>query len=137
MPITFQDAARAQVRQSQQRHGWTQAQLGKAIARFGGTSRRGNAFDRTHIAKIETGEREISLEEALLLALALDMAPVHLLVPTDGDEPVQITPNFNCPPADARAWICWKYALPSQDRRMYDLQAPEDWYLARLRGEER
>ena len=53
----------------------------------------GARVDRSVVAKVESGKRAVSLEDAFRFALALDVAPVHLLVPIDSDEPIHLAPN--------------------------------------------
>src|SRR4051794_7495768 len=54
----------------------------------------GGKLDRAAIAKIESGTRNVSLDEALLLAAALDVAPVHLFFPLNDDAEVEIAPGL-------------------------------------------
>jgi transcriptional regulator with XRE-family HTH domain len=67
------------------------------------------------LTNIETGRpdkdgkrrREVSVEELLALAHALNMNPVDLMVPADlgDDEPYQVTEQVNTTVATARDWI--------------------------------
>ncbi len=64
-------------------------------------------LDRTVIANLENGRRRsITIDELMVLALALDVALVHLLVPFDDDAEVEIAPALGAVPAvNVRAWI--------------------------------
>jgi transcriptional regulator with XRE-family HTH domain len=70
------------IRELRRRHGWTQQELADRLNQLGAH------IDRAAVAKVELEKRRLTLDEAFHYALALDVAPVHLLVPTDGDEPV-------------------------------------------------
>ena len=58
-------------------------------------NRIGAKTDRAAVAKTELGQRTLSLEESFRYAVALDVAPVHLFVPTDSDEPIQLARIWN------------------------------------------
>ncbi len=95
----------------------------------------GAHLDRTAVAKVETGGRELSLMEALQYAWALHVAPVHLFVPTDSDEPIQIGPNMEASPAEMRAWIRGERPL-HQEQRAYFSTVPENEFEAYRRASE-
>jgi transcriptional regulator with XRE-family HTH domain len=115
------------IRELRRRHGWTQQQLADRLNQLGAH------IDRAAVAKVELEKRRLTLDEAFHYALALDVAPVHLLVPTDGDEPVRLATNLECTPRDARRWIRGEYAMPPyQDARFYHSAVPPEEH--RVRG---
>lgn len=70
--------------------------------------------------------RHVTVDELLTLAYALGVAPIHLLVPIDGeDSPYAVTPNHRSSATVAREWIRGHHVLPGQDRRVYLSQVPE------------
>lgn len=81
--------------------------------------------------------RPVTVDELLALALALNVAPVHLLVPIDGDdEPYQVTMTETASRARARAWIRGNVtlaALPlvADSRQFYGEQPAGDIEAAR------
>lgn len=80
----------------------------------------GGRLDRAAIAKIESKARNVSLDEALLLAAALDVAPVHLLFPLDDAELVEIAPKLDpVNAADARSWLRGSTPLPTTNEKTY------------------
>lgn len=80
----------------------------------------GGRLDRAAISKIESGTRNVSLDEAVLLAAALDVAPVHLLVPLDDAAQVQIVPSRKPVTATAaREWVRGRRPLPMTNARTY------------------
>ena len=58
----------------------------------------GARIDRTAIAKIESGDRQLTLTEAFQFAWALNVAPVHLFVPTDDDKPIRLGAQLEASP---------------------------------------
>lgn len=80
----------------------------------------GGRLDRAAIAKIESKTRNVSLDEALLLAAALDVAPVHLIFPLDDDRAVEIASRSQPVPArDAREWLRGREPLPGTNEKLF------------------
>ena len=71
--------------------------------------------------------RPVTVDELLVLALALNVAPVHLLVPTDYSEGYRITGAVSTDASSARAWIRGVLGLqiPGEDAREYYSEVPE------------
>ena len=100
----------------------------------------GVPFDKTVIANLETGRRRfVTVAELLALALVLDVAPLHLMVPTDDtptdDTPAPehevypVTPTLTCATSSVRAWIRGESPLGQQDPRTYFAEVPaEEWH---------
>jgi hypothetical protein len=71
------------------------------------------------LANIETRRRDVSVDELLVLALALDVAPMHLLAP-DGAVRLAITPTASVTESDElRRWLRGEQALPQSQTRLY------------------
>jgi transcriptional regulator with XRE-family HTH domain len=119
MPLTFDQSVARRVRYLRERHSWSQQDLATKLANFG------MPIDRSAVARLENGKRAVSLEEAMRLAFALNVAPVHLFVDPDGDEPITPTPGAELSPEEARAWIRGDMAMPWQDRRFYFSAIPD------------
>jgi transcriptional regulator with XRE-family HTH domain len=122
---TVSDVVAARIRESRLRRGWTAAQLAEACARRGA-----DKLTTSVINNIETGRRdaqgrrrrELSIDELLVLALVLDVAPIQLMgLPTTGGEAVmRIAPT--CSVSDPQALLLWirgDKALPENDGRRY------------------
>lgn len=88
----------------------------------------GVPFDKTVVANLETGRRRfVTVQEALALSYVLDIALVHLIVPTDDEEtPVRITPvGPEVRPDIARGFIRGQEAVGDVDVRRYATQVPK------------
>jgi transcriptional regulator with XRE-family HTH domain len=63
-------------------------------------------LDRTTLNKIENGTRsDVRISELFRFATVLDIAPIHLLVPLDGDGDIAIAPFATYPAPIVRMWI--------------------------------
>jgi transcriptional regulator with XRE-family HTH domain len=72
----------------------------------------GGALQTTAITRIERGDRDVSLEDALLLAAALDVSPLYLIVPREADVIALLAPRGRSyPPIHLREWIRGQWAL--------------------------
>lgn len=130
---TATEVVAQRVRDLRTRHGWTAEQLADECAKAGAEQ-----LNRSVLANLESGRRKfVTLDEVIALAYVLDVAPVHLLVPTsevvdhrkfgrvlvDG---YRLTDKLSADSLQrARAWIKGEAALPGVDRRMYDAERPE------------
>jgi transcriptional regulator with XRE-family HTH domain len=120
---TLREQFAEQIRETRKRRGMTQQGLADRLNQLGAQ------IDRTAVAKTERGTRELALPELFAFALALDVAPVHLLVPIDSDEPMRLAPNLEASPYEARQWI--RGFLPLlQDPRPYFTIVPQSEFEA-------
>jgi len=87
----------------------------------------GVSMHQTAIAKIENGDRKVTIEDALLLAFALDVAPVNLFLPLADNIPMALG-NVTVQSGEMRAWARGFAPLPGQDSRTYLTQVPDgEW----------
>ncbi len=84
----------------------------------------GLPMSQAAVTRIERGDRKCSLDEAVAIAAALDVAPMHLFLPIDGDDPVQLAPALEVDAPLARAWARGEQPLRPEDARFYAFQAP-------------
>ena len=99
------NVARA-IRKFRETRSWSAAYLANRCALLGMPS-----LDRSAITNIETGRRKrIGVDELLVLAAALSVAPTHLLVPLT-DEPYAIVPTRTTNAGRAREWVRGNYPL--------------------------
>jgi transcriptional regulator with XRE-family HTH domain len=110
---------------------------------------RGFAWNRTTVAKLETGHREsISVQEWLALALVLDVPPVWLLIDPSGRTPTPVAEGVELDPWSALMWMIgrqvigqpagtnWKseeFDLLSQVQRLWERLADLGGNLHRLK----
>jgi transcriptional regulator with XRE-family HTH domain len=120
---TLRDTTAGQLRELRKRTGMTQQGLADRLAQLGAR------IDRSAIARVESGDRELSLVEAFQVAWALHVAPVHLFVPTDSDEPIELGPKMEASPAEVRRWIRGQEPL-YQDSRIYFSRVPTSELVA-------
>ncbi len=125
--MTPSDVVAARVRQVRTSRGLTVPQLAERCAAVGAPQLSVQA-----IYKIE-GQREsatrsprrVTVDELLALALALDVAPVHLVIPFGDDEPCALTAGVTEPAAEARPWFTGQNALKGTNRVAYYSFVPE------------
>jgi transcriptional regulator with XRE-family HTH domain len=115
---TLRETTAANIRRLRQSRGMSQQDLVDRVSQLG------RPLDRTAVAKAENGRREVTIVEAFAFAWALDVAPVHLFVPADSGEPINLGPNMEATPAEVRAWIRGQRPL-FQDPRVYFSAVPE------------
>jgi transcriptional regulator with XRE-family HTH domain len=107
------------VKEVRTRRGWTQQELADRMALFGWP------IDRATIARTEGLAREVSLEEALAICVALGVCPLHMVVPLSDDEWLAVAPTLVLPPYQARKWMRGQLALDLKDHRTYYTEVPD------------
>lgn len=113
------------VQELRRKRGWSAAGLAEECAELGMPE-----LNRSVIANIESGRRRyVSTDELLTLAYALDVAPIHLMVPIEVDESTDahqypVTPDRFLPVPAARAWIRGEFPPPGRDPRTYYAEVP-------------
>jgi len=124
-------AVAGRVRDLRQRRGWSAAELAARCADNGL-----DGFNRSVLANIESGRRSyVTVTEWLTLAYVLDVAPVHLLLPTEVDEDVTedlyaICPDVFLPIPQAREWVRGGYPPAAVDPRRYFSEVPREEFKA-------
>lgn len=127
---TISDRIGQAVRHARLMHGWSQAQLAARCAELGAPQ-----LTRIVITDIETGRRDadgkrrraVDADEWVILALALDVALIHLAVPLTEDEDTQLAPAVSAPSGEVRLWARGQRPLPgvTGDRRIFYAFVPE------------
>lgn len=125
---TVSDRIGAGVRTTRTRHDWTRDDLAGRLAALGAPH-----LTASVLYDIESGRpdaagrrrREVSADEWIVLAVALDCAPVHLAIPLEDDEPCQLSPAVTEPAGLARQWFRGHHPLALTDRRMFYAYVPE------------
>lgn len=90
--------------------GWSAERLAAEMSAVG------IPWKRIVVTKLENGRRQsLNVAEWLALAAVFKVAPIHLLVPLDDEEPFEVTPGQTEPAGAARDWI--RGAWPLDDSR--------------------
>jgi hypothetical protein len=78
------------------------------------------------LTNIEVRRRDVSADELLVIALALDVAPAHLLTPAPGDEVrLAVTADVVADPQTAALWVRGEAALLPASATAYHEYAAE------------
>jgi len=123
------------VREVRTARGWSAQEVARRCAALGLPG-----LDRSTIANIESGRRRrVGVDELLVLALALGVAPVHLLVPLD-EQWYAVTPDRVTGTSRVREWLRGNWPMHGADpndpaarladRETYLAQRPapdDDW----------
>lgn len=110
--LNFSDVARVfgnRVREARLvRKRWSQAELAARVEELG------VRCDQGRVAKLEGGSiARLSIRDVFAFALALDVAPLNLLVPLEDELDVDLSPEVRGVPAGlARAWFRGDAVLP-------------------------
>lgn len=117
--LTPSEVATARMIDLRRERGWSQQRLAEELASLGVN------MHQTTIAKIEKRDRTLSLDDALAIAVALKVAPVHLFVPTMHDESsVRVAPEVVVPAREVREWVRGRWPLTEEDEEDYFTAAP-------------
>lgn len=68
--------------------------------------------------------RPVSVDELLILAYVLDIAPVHLIAGLDDDAPLPVSPDWTVSASGARLWIRGLAPMADGDRKRYEANVP-------------
>ncbi|WP_326856667.1 helix-turn-helix transcriptional regulator [Actinocrinis sp.] len=124
--LTPSDAVGARIREERQRRGWTATQLAEKCTRAGARN-----VSKTVLAHIEGGRpgtdgqrrRDVTVDELLMFAAALDVAPLHLMgFPQEHGEQIEVMVNATTPVGDPDELLLWMRGdqpLPETDSRIY------------------
>jgi transcriptional regulator with XRE-family HTH domain len=119
-PLTLGAIVGRRVQEERKRQGLTQDELVERLARLG------EPMDRSNLGRIENGKTKGQLDNVIPLALALGCSPIHLMLPREGEEVVELTPKRRLPARTARQWLTGKMLLPDSDPLAYAAAMSED-----------
>lgn len=91
----------------------SQAQLAERLTTLG------YPIHETSIARIESGERKVSLDDALMITAVLGCQLAHLLAPADGPANISLSSRLSFTAAIVRDWIRGKSPLFLDDARYF------------------
>lgn len=124
--LTPSSVVAQRLKEARRRRGWTAKQLADQCAKAGATY-----LTAAVLANIESGRpdlngkrrRDITVDELLLMAFVLDVAPIYLMglpASTAGASAVEVTPNRSVgDPDELLRWLRGDQALPGTDARLY------------------
>jgi transcriptional regulator with XRE-family HTH domain len=132
--MTVSDNVAARIRTVRKRLGWSLAELAAACAEADPSRK----WTENTIENIEGGRRRggshrraVTVDELFVLAAALNVSPVHLLVPIDDfRESYKVTSGISESAGYVREWIRGRLPLPGADPREFFSQVPRtehDW----------
>jgi Helix-turn-helix domain len=105
----------------------TQSKLAKRLKDLG------VPMGQVTIARIENGERRVTVDDALALAAALGVNPKNLLSGIYAHEPVPVTPKLKLTPSHMLWWFEGTRPPPGTDERTYFELIPDEELIARQR----
>lgn len=103
-PLLPSEVFATQVKAMRDRRQWTQQDLADRLVSMDAT------IDRSTVAKIESGSRGVSLDEAVTFAVALGVPPSALVLPRGAGANVRLAPNVVARAWEALSW--WRGVLP-------------------------
>lgn len=112
-PIRASAVVAAQVKDLRRRRGLSATVFAQRCAELGASGMTVNV-----LANIETGRRKVTVDELLVFALVLDVAPVHLLAPAT-PVVVAVTDEVRVEAATATQWMVGRQPLPFSDGGRY------------------
>jgi transcriptional regulator with XRE-family HTH domain len=137
--MTVSDVVAARVRQIRKRRDWSPADLAGRCAALGAADLTENVIENieSRSARASKRPRPVTVDELLALAVALNVAPVHLLVPPDDPgRPYEVTSQVRDDRSGVRAWIrgIGPFVDPGADPRQFYAEVPLDEYYVPAGG---
>ena len=115
-----------QVRAARELRGLSQAKLSRRLKDAGVD------LAQVTVARIENGDRRISVDDALALAVALGVNPLYLFSGDFTNEAVPVTPTLGeIVPSQMRFWFNGTLPLPGTDERSFFALIPDEELIAR------
>lgn len=116
----------ARVAEVRNRRGYKLRELSRRLADLG------YSMDPSALMRLERGERKVTLDDVMALALALDVSPDALAIPLDDGRQVAVTKNVVHPAHFVRDWFTGTslFSLPGEDEDAM-LRRFEDWQSER------
>lgn len=102
------------LRDLREARGWAQRDFADELAHLG------EPTDRAIVARVETGQRGISLDEAILFAAVLGTSLANMIAPSDiarpeSPETIQIAGKLTAPARAVRLWLLGQQPLRPED----------------------
>lgn len=124
MPVPSEVLRRRVLELRNHRH-WTQDEFAARMTEYG------MPWWRATVAKIETGTRQVTVDELVCMALVLGVSPIALLIPEQPIEQMRLAPNTVT--ASAHAWNWMAGDQPMGGTHPGDVLTTVDDHEAQLR----
>jgi transcriptional regulator with XRE-family HTH domain len=111
-------------REVRDRRRWSQQDLADRLSELGAP------LDRAGIARLENGNRGISLDDAITLTVALGAQFMHMIIPLNRNAEMALAPALTVRSSEARQWFRGMAWFREEDRRTYFTEVPDDELLA-------
>jgi transcriptional regulator with XRE-family HTH domain len=122
---TISDAIARRIRELRKlRGGMTVAELAERCRAAGCQTLTTQAIYKLEGQRVSRAPRPVTVDELLILAYVLDVAPVHLIAGL-GDEPVLVSPEWTVGATGARAWIRGQAPIEGGDRKAFEATVPD------------
>ena len=98
-PESTAEAFARRMRRYREKRGWSQEDIARELTAAGWK------VDRTQIARIESRDRGVALDEALMIAWVLSLPPALLYLPLGDADKIAVAPDVILSPIAARQWV--------------------------------
>lgn len=112
-PLTLGHVFGRRVKEERERQRLTQAAVVERLKALG------HPMDRSNLGRIERGESNGQLDNLAALALALGVAPIHLMLPRRDEERIALAAKRTLQADEARGWIRGEKMLADSDPYPY------------------
>lgn len=125
-PVTPSDQIAQTIRNLMEDRGWSVAELARRCGEAGLHRLTAQVLYKLLSQRDAPGRvpRPITIDELLLLAYVLDVAPVHLIAGLDDDAPLPVSPDWTVSAAGARLWIRGLAPVAGGDKKRYLANVP-------------
>lgn len=117
------------MREVRGRRRWSQEDLEDVLRSLG------HPLDRTVIARIESEERKLTLDDAMAISAALAVAPIHMFTPRASSEAVAIGAKLRAPAGKVRRWVRGEQPLDETDDRTFWSEVSDEEIVERHRAD--
>jgi transcriptional regulator with XRE-family HTH domain len=117
--MTERRRRRLRIREVRERHGFSQAWVAGELERL-----TGHRWHQAQVAKIEAGERRLTVSEALHFAAVLRASPVHIFV--DPNRTAMKIGRRRVSTRDLRRWVRGERPLLARDASVFFTEVPKE-----------
>jgi len=115
----------SRMREARERKRWSQQDMADRLSEMG------EPTDRATLARTETLNRGLSLDDAIAYSAALGASFVHMVCPLEAAEPVALAPGLVLSARHVRDWMRGQREIRPEDQRTFITEAPQEELVAR------